>query len=106
MTEVDQSRFAALAGFTIPVALMVLTIVAFTGDYLDVLGWQGGEYGYAFLWIAIGSVVLGVVTKAAAPAPWRSAGSGMVLAGTIGVVLTIAAVMLFMWAFAHSSWTF
>lgn len=105
VTEVDQKWLARLTGFIVPVALMMLTVVGFAGDRLDFLGWQGGEYGYAFLGIAIGSVVLGVVGTAA-PAPWRSIGSSMVLAGTIGVVLVIAAAMLFMWAFAHSSWTF
>ncbi len=95
VTELDRGRTAAFAGFAAIAGLLVLIVVAFANDYLDPVGWQGGEYAYAFVWTAIGSIVLGRVVKAAAPGPWRSIGSGMLLAGTIGVVTVIALIVAF-----------
>lgn len=102
MTELDRGRTAAFAGFAAIAGLLVLIVVAFTNDYLDPLGWQGGEYAYAFVWTAIGSLVLGGVVKVAAPGPWRSIGSGMLLAGALGVAAVIAMIVVF--AVALSQW--
>ncbi|HEX8869312.1 MAG TPA: hypothetical protein VF821_26865 [Lentzea sp.] len=103
MTELDRGRVAALAGFFAPAVLLTLTVVAYLNDSLASLGWQGGEYAYAFVWIALGSALAGVAVRVAAPVPWRSAGSGMAWAGTAGVLIVISLVVLFVWAVAH--WT-
>ncbi|MEV6711401.1 hypothetical protein AB0M48_05075 [Lentzea sp. NPDC051208] len=103
MTEIDRGRLAALAGFATTAVLLVLTVVAFLNDALESFGWQGGEYAYSFLWIALGSAIAGLVVKVAAPAPWRSAGTGMALAGTAGVVVVITLVIVFMWALSNFS---
>ncbi|MDX8048667.1 hypothetical protein SK571_04695 [Lentzea sp. BCCO 10_0798] len=101
MTEIDRGRLAALAGFATTTVLLVLTVVAFLNDALESFGWQGGEYAYSFIWIALGSAIAGLVVKVAAPAPWRSAGTGMALAGTVGVVVVITLVIVFMWALSN-----
>lgn len=101
MTELDRSRVAALAGFSVPAALLVLTVFAFLNDTLKPIGWQGGEYAYAFVWITFGSALAGLVVRAAAPSPWRSLGAGLAWAGAAGLVVVIALVALLVWAVAN-----
>ena len=103
MTEIDRGRLAALAGFATSAVLLVLTFTAFLTDAMRSLGWQGGEYAYSFVWIALGSAIAGLVVKVAAPAPWRSAGTGMALAGTVGVVVVITLIVVFVWALSNLS---
>jgi hypothetical protein len=62
-TEPGRDRGAAFLGFTISAALLALTVGAYFNDSLSRLGWQGGEYAYAFVWIAIGSTVIGGVVR-------------------------------------------
>lgn len=100
MTELDRGRVAAMAGFLVPVSLLVLTVFAYLNNF-GPLGWQGGEYAYAFVWIAFGSVLAGVVVRAAAPTPWRSLGSGMAWAGGAGVLVVLVLIVLFVWAVAN-----
>ncbi|WP_434446472.1 hypothetical protein [Lentzea sp. E54] len=101
MTEIERGRAAATIGFAATTILLVLTVVAFRNDALESFGWQGGEYAYSFVWIALGSAVAGAVVKMAAPAPWRSAGSGLLLAGVIGVGVVIALIVVFVWALSN-----
>ncbi|MGW6444095.1 hypothetical protein [Lentzea sp. NPDC055074] len=101
MTEIDRGRLAALAGFATTAVLLVLTVVAFQTNAMNSFGWQGGEYAYSFIWIALGSALAGILVKVAAPAPWRSAGTGMVLAGTVGVVVVITLFAAFLWAISN-----
>ncbi|SFQ99362.1 hypothetical protein SAMN04488564_101839 [Lentzea waywayandensis] len=103
MTETVSGRAAGLAGFATAFLLLVFTFVAFQNDALKSLGWQGGEYAYAFIFVALGSAVLGVVLKAVAPAPWRSAGTGLILAGTLGVVVVVALIIAFVYALSNLS---
>ncbi|MFD5830590.1 hypothetical protein [Lentzea sp. NPDC060358] len=95
MTEIDRGKLASLAGFATPAVLLLLTAVALLDN---TLGWQGGAYVVAFFWIALGSALAGGLVRTAAPAPWRAAGSGMVLAGTAGVVLFLALVVAIAWS--------
>ncbi|MFD4638950.1 hypothetical protein ACFWN2_16660 [Lentzea sp. NPDC058436] len=101
MTEIDRGRLAALAGFAITAVLLVLTVVAFQTGAMESFGWQGGEYAYSFIWIALGSAVAGGVVKMAAPAPWRSAGTGLLLAGVVGVFVVIALIVTFVVALSN-----
>lgn len=101
VTEIDRGRLAAWAGFATITALLALTAVAFQTDALESFGWQGGEYAYSFIWIALGAAIAGLVVKVAAPAPWRSAGTGMALAGTVGVAVVITLIVAFVWAFSN-----
>ncbi|GAA3647097.1 hypothetical protein GCM10022267_37150 [Lentzea roselyniae] len=98
MTELDRGRVAALAGFAVPVILLALTVVAFLHDFLEPIGWQGGEYAYTFVWIALGSALAGVAVRTAAPNPWRSIGSGLAWAGATGLVVVVVLVTVFLWA--------
>ncbi|HEX7307384.1 hypothetical protein [Lentzea sp.] len=95
MTEIDRGKLASLAGFATPAVLLVLTAAALLSD---ALGWQGGAYVVAFFWIAVASAVAGGLLRTTAPAPWRSAGSGMVLAGAAGAVLLLALVVAIAWS--------
>ncbi|MFD9700798.1 hypothetical protein [Lentzea sp. NPDC059081] len=95
MTEIDRGKLASLAGFATPAVLLVLTAAALVDG---TFGWRGGAYLLAFFWIALGSAVAGGLVRVAAPDSWRSAGSGMVLAGTTGVVLFVVLVGAFLWA--------
>ncbi|MET9225443.1 hypothetical protein [Lentzea sp. NPDC003310] len=103
MTETDRGRLAALGGFATTAVLLVLTVVAFLTNALRPLGWQGGEYAYSFVWIALGSAIAGLAVRVAAPAPWRSAGKGMAIAGTAGVVVVITLIVAFIWAWSSFS---
>lgn len=102
MTELDRGRVAALSGFLIPLALLALAMYVYVTDSFESIGWRGGEYAYSFMWIALGSVVIGAVVRLAAPAPWRSVGSGMMLAGSAGVLVVIALFVLIMVSFSKT----
>jgi hypothetical protein len=96
----DRGRLAALTGFAATAALLVLTVVSLVTNALQPLGWHGLEH-VLFFFIALGAALAGPVVKVAAPAPWRSAGSGMVLAGLIGVGIYIALMVTIYWALSH-----
>ncbi|MEU4766514.1 hypothetical protein AB0H12_24990 [Actinosynnema sp. NPDC023794] len=95
MIDVEQRRRpgVAFAGFLVPFALQVAVVAAYRSRYFA--GWLGGEYAYAFIGVAIGSIVLGCVAKFFRP-PWNSVGTGLVLAGVLGfvVVLVVFAVIV------------
>lgn len=89
----------AFAGFATPFAVLVAVVaVAYSAD----LGWHGGEYAHAFLGIAAGSVVAGLVLQVF-DRPWSSVGVGMMLAGAFCVVAAVAFVVLFLVAFSQWS---
>ncbi|KJK45090.1 hypothetical protein UK23_27370 [Lentzea aerocolonigenes] len=106
MTEIDRARSAALVGFTATAALLVLTAAALLNPALDPFGGSGGGggggYVVAFFYIAIGSALVGVIVRKAAPAPWRSAGSGLVLAGLIGVAVFAALMLAVYWSLSNT----
>ena len=89
--EVERRRRpgVAFAGFVVASALQVAVVVAYRAGYLADAGWRGGEYAYAFIGIAVGSIVLGGVLKLLGP-PWRSVGTGVLLAGTVGFAIVVA----------------
>jgi hypothetical protein len=97
VTDVEQRKRkrpgVALAGFVPPFALLLAVMRAYQAEYFADLGWHGGEYAYAFIGVAAASVVVGLVLKFLRP-PWNSAGTGMVLAGTAGVVIVIVVIAL------------
>lgn len=86
---------AATAGFAVTSLLLVLIAGSYLTDTFSSLDWQGGEYAYAFVWVTLGSVLMRAVVKAAAPAPWRSLGSGMLITGVVGIVVVLTLVVLF-----------
>ena len=104
MTELERGRVAAIAGFSIPAVLFLLTTYAYLNDYFEHVGWQGGEYAYAYIWIAIGSTVVGGVIRLVAPAPWRSVGSGIAVGGFGGVLVLILLLVLFFVLLATGDW--
>lgn len=79
----------AFAGYVVPVAMEVAVVAALRTGYFADAGWRGGEYAYAFIGIAVGSIVLGGVLKLLGP-PWRSVGTGVLLAGTVGFAVVVA----------------
>lgn len=105
MTALDRDRGAAFFGFTVSAALLALTVGAFFNDTFADLGWRGGEYAYAFVWIAIGSTVVGGVIRLVAPAPWRSIGAGLAVGGIGGVVVLIVLIVAFIVLLATSDWS-
>ena len=102
VTELDHRRRAILAGFLVPLALLVLIALAYRNDFFASSGWHGGEYAYAFVWTALGSIVVGAVVRLAAAAPWRSIGSGMMLVGSISMLVVIALIVVFVMALTSS----
>lgn len=104
MTTADRDRGAALAGFVASAGLLVLTVGAYFNDTFAHLGWQGGEYAYAFVWTAIGLSVVGGVIRLAAPAPWRSVGAGLAVGGIGGVVVLAVLIIAFFVLLATSDW--
>ncbi|MEV6236981.1 hypothetical protein [Lentzea sp. NPDC051838] len=98
MTEIDRARGAAMAGFLVPAALLVLTVVALLSNF----GWQDGSYVVVFFYIALGSALTGAVVRVAAPAPWRSAWSGLVTAGVAGLGVFLALMVAIYWSLSNS----
>jgi membrane protease YdiL (CAAX protease family) len=90
----------AFAGFAAPFALQLAVVAAFRAGYFTDAGWRGGEYAYAFIGVAIGSIVLGCALKFARP-PWNSVGTGMVLAGALGFLIVVAVFALFLVALSQ-----
>ena len=101
VTPIVRDRHAALLSFTASAALLATVVVTYLKDSLASLGWQGGEYAYAFAGITIGLIVAGTVLMAITPSPWRSIGSGMVWAGAIGALVATVLMILFIVAFAN-----
>lgn len=101
VTKLDRRQGAALAGFLFSLALLTLIALAYRNDFLASSGWHGGEYANAFIWTAIGSIVVGAVVRLTASTPWRSIGSGMILVGATGMLVFIALAVLFVLAFAN-----
>lgn len=101
VTKLDRRRGAILAGFLFPFALLALITFAYRYDSFASIGWHGGEYANAFVWTAIGSIVVGALVRFTAEAPWRSIGSGMMLLGSIGMLVVLALGLLFLMAFAN-----
>lgn len=82
-----------ILGFLTPVTLLVLVMVAYTSGY--VAGWEGGEYAYAFVIVAVGAALVGGVLRLVAPQTrLGSFGMGMFLGGTLGVLVTIVIVVV------------
>ena len=103
VTKLDRRRGAILAGFLFPFALLTLIAFAYRNDSFASIGWRGGEYANAFVWTAIGSIVVGAVVRLTAEAPWRSIGSGMILLGSIGMLVVIALGLLILMALGNLS---
>jgi hypothetical protein len=101
VTKLDRRRGAILTGFLVPLALLALIALAYRNDFFASSGWHGGEYAYAFIWTALGSIVVGAVVRLTAAAPWRSIGSGMMLVGSAGMLVVIALVVVFIAALAN-----
>lgn len=91
-----------VAGFAVPFALLTAVVLGYRADFLGGVGWAGGEYAYAFVAVAIGAVVAGVVLQLVdRRSPWRRFGTGMLLGGGLGVVFVAVAIGLFWYAFAN-----
>ena len=103
VTKLDHRRGAALAGFAFSLTLLALIALAYRNDFFASSGWHGGEYLNAFIWTALGSIVVGAVVRLTAAAPWRSIGSGMILVGAAGMLVIIALALLFFVALANFS---
>jgi hypothetical protein len=103
VTELEHRRAAAFVGFAAAIGLLTLIVAAYLNDYPAPIRWRGGEYAYTFLGTTLGLGALGGVIKAAAPGPWRSIGSGMLVASAAGLAFVMVIVGLFMWGL--SQWT-
>lgn len=101
MTKLDRRQGAILAGSLFSLALLALITFAYRNDSFAAIGWRGGEYALAFVFTALGSIVAGAVVRLTAAAPWRSIGSGLILAGSAGLLVVMALVVLFLVAFAN-----
>lgn len=106
MTDLQQRKRPgmALAGFTVPFALQLAVMAAFRAGYFADAGWRGGEYAYAFIGVALGSIVVGCALKLARP-PWNSVGTGAVLAGALGSAIVVTVFALVLVAFSRWSQT-
>ena len=102
VTEVERRKRpgVAFAGFVAASAVQVAVVAAYQGGYLTDAGWRGGEYAYAFIGIAVGSIVLGGVLKLLGP-PWRSVGTGVLLAGAGGFAVVVTVFVSFLVALSQ-----
>ncbi|MFI9817722.1 hypothetical protein [Saccharothrix variisporea] len=102
MTEIDQRRLWGLGGFLLPCALLVGLFLAYSSDTFGSWGWKGGEYAYAFIGVAVGAILLGCVLKLVwLESPRGALGTGLLLGGTLGVVVVFAIVVLFFLAWSR-----
>lgn len=110
MDEFDQEPkrpAMVLTGFIAPCLLLTAVAFAYQAQLFAGAGWRGGEYAYAFIAVASGAILAGAALKLARPrSPWSSFGTGLILAGTLGVALTIAIIALFAIVMSQSDWTF
>ncbi|MFD7659341.1 hypothetical protein ACFV4N_35650 [Actinosynnema sp. NPDC059797] len=79
----------AFAGALVPVALFLAVVEAYSSAAFADLGRRGGEYGYAFTGVAVGSIVVGLALEFLRP-PWNSVGTGLVVGGVLGLVAVVA----------------
>ncbi|NUT53979.1 MAG: hypothetical protein HOV94_42830 [Saccharothrix sp.] len=107
MTDLDRRKRpgVVLASLLVPFAVLATLYTAYLRDSFASLGWHGGEYAYAFIGVAVGSIVLGLVLKFLRP-PWDSVGTGLLIGGTVGVLAAIAVFVLFMIALSQWGPTF
>ncbi|HKS47612.1 MAG TPA: hypothetical protein VJT49_21365 [Amycolatopsis sp.] len=97
----------AFAGFMVPFVLLVLVVLAYTANFFADIGWHGGEYADAFLGVVIGAMVVGAVLKLLPPRlPWTSFGTGLLLAGTLGVVIIAVLCAVISIALSHTNLPF
>ncbi|TKG72857.1 hypothetical protein [Prauserella endophytica] len=91
----NRNRFGpALAGFLVPIVLLSVVVLGFRQRLFWDLGWRGGEYAQVFLGVVLAAVLAGIVLKAARPRPpWRSFGTGLILAGTLGTVSAVVVIV-------------
>ncbi|CAL9540841.1 hypothetical protein SUDANB95_04193 [Actinosynnema sp. ALI-1.44] len=102
MTEIDRRRTLGLAGFLLPCALLVALYCAYSSDTFASWGWLGGEYAYAFIGVAVGAILLGCVVKLVGlDKPGGAFGTGLVLGGTLGVLVVAAFVVVFLVAWSR-----
>ncbi|WP_309113216.1 hypothetical protein [Saccharothrix sp.] len=102
MTEIDRRRLLGLSGFLLPCALLVALYFAYSSDTFGSWGWKGGEYAYAFIGVAVGAILLGCLVKLfRLDKPGGAFGTGLVLGGTLGVVVVIGLVVLFFVAWSR-----
>jgi hypothetical protein len=91
----------AALGSLVPFGLLT-SVVAYQGQLLVDVGWRGGEYARTFIGVAVGAILLGSVLRPFLSQPWESIGSGMLAAGTLGVVITVALLVVFVIAMSQS----
>lgn len=102
MTEIDRRRVLGLAGFLLPCAVLVALCFAYSSNTFASWGWKGGEYAYAFIGVAVGAILLGCVVKLVGlDKPGGAFGTGLVLGGTLGVLVVVALVVLFVAAWSR-----
>src|SRR2546430_9108754 len=98
MNELDRRgrhrKGLALAGFMVPFALLVLVALGYERRFGSDIGWRGGEYACAFIGVASGSVLVGILLRLRPQSPWQRFGTGLIVAGTLGVVCTVVIVVL------------
>jgi hypothetical protein len=83
-------------GFFVSLVLFVLVKVAYDHEWFAGLGWRGGEYAYLFIGVVLATPVVGLLVRAVLDrSSWRSLGTGMVIGGTIGLVILLLVVVVF-----------
>ena len=98
MTDLDRRERRpglAFAGFLGTSVLLLAVAVAADENRFADLGWTGGEYAYLVIGTAFGAIVLGCLAKPAGP-PWNSVGTGLILAGVLGLLAVVAIIVLFL----------
>lgn len=98
----EASLAAAALGFLVPFGLLTSVVLAYQGQLLADVGWRGGEYARTFIGVTVGAILLGSVLRLALSQPWKSIGSGMLAAGTLGLVIAVALLVVFVIALSQS----
>jgi len=94
MTDTAPRPGVGFLGFALATGLLTTLAVLTREDAFARFGWRGGEYALSFLAAASGAVLGGVLLRQTRP-PWRSLGTGLVVGGSVGLLLLVAvAVML------------
>lgn len=79
-----------VAGFCVPVVLLVAVVTAFANRAMWGAGWRGGEWLYAFVGISLGALVAGSVARwFLSRTRWAAFAVGVAYGGLFGVVMLL-----------------
>lgn len=92
------------SGFLTSVLMYAAVVIVYLYG-ARLFGWRLGEFGKAFAWATVLQLLAAGITVVPA-SRWRRFGAGLAVGGGFGLLLIIAVIALFIYAFEHTKLTF